>query len=150
TGVGGTVKNIQKIVGSNGDSVLVGNGKQQVITGGTGRNLIISGPQDPTLVGGAGEDVLIAGATDFDTNRTALSALMAEWFRRDQPYAARVAQLTGATPGGRNGNYLLNGSTFHSNGGGNVLTGGAGQDLFFGSLALDQSDRHTDQGEKFI
>jgi Ca2+-binding RTX toxin-like protein len=150
TAVGGTVKNIQKIIGSNGDNVLVGNGKQQVIMGGTGRNLIISGPHDPTLIGGAGEDVLVAGSTDFDTKPAALTALMAEWGRRDLPYAACVAHLTGATTEGRNGSYLLNASTVHSNGGGNVLTGGAGLDLFFGSLALDQSDWSSTQGEKFI
>src|SRR5262249_45282784 len=57
--------------------------------------------------------------------------------------------------GGQNGSTLLNTSTFHSNGGNNTLTGGAGLDLFYGLLPSDSStpdrtDWASDQGEVFV
>jgi hypothetical protein len=152
TGVSGSIANMQNVTGGQGNSILVGNGGN-VLTGGTGRNLLIAGPTASTLVGNSGEDVLVGGTTDFDTNAPALIALMTEWSRPDLPYASRVQNLL--TGGGLNGTTLLDASTFHSNGGGNTLTGGTGLDLFCGLLpgdsgTADTTDWNAAQGEVLI
>jgi hypothetical protein len=152
TGVAGGISNIQNIVGSQGNDILVGNGGN-VLTGGTGRNLLIAGKTASTLVGNSGEDILVGGTTNYDTNVQSLDAIMAEWTRTDRPYAARVNDLL--VGGGLNGSTLLNVAAFHSNGGGNTLTGGAGLDLFYGLLPKDSSkpdttDWNAPQGEIFI
>jgi hypothetical protein len=43
--------------------------------------------------------------------------------------------------GGINGAFVLNTTTVSGNGGGNTLDGGPGQDLFFGNLVTDTTDR---------
>jgi hypothetical protein len=78
---------------------------------------------------------------------------MAEWSRTDREYGARVQDLL--LGGGLNGSTLLSATTFHSNGGHNILTGGAGLDLFFGlmpadSSTPDQTDWYAFQGEVFV
>ena len=60
------------------------------IDGGAGRDILIAGASGATLNGGAGEDILIAGTTDYDTNDTALLAIMSEWTRTDEDYATRA------------------------------------------------------------
>jgi hypothetical protein len=152
TGVSGGISNIQNVVGSQGNSILVGNGGN-VLNGGTGRNLLIAGETASTLVGNSGEDILVGGTTNYDTSVPALEALMAEWTRTDLPYAVRVQDLL--TGGGFNGSTLLNVAEFHSNGGNNTLTGAAGLDLFYGLLPSDSStpdktDWDATQGEIFI
>jgi Ca2+-binding RTX toxin-like protein len=109
------------------------------VNGGSGRDLMIAGASPMKLVGNDGEDILIGGFTNYDTNATALNALMAEWTRTDEVYQQRVRHITRG--GGLNGNYKLNPATVHGNGGGNTLLGGgADKDLFFGSKTLDSTD----------
>jgi len=146
--VGGGVRNIQNVIGGTGTSILVGNGTGNTLTGGSGPNILIAGPKPATLIGNTNQDILVGGTTKYDTNVTALNALMAEWSRRSVLYATRVNQLLKG--GGLNGSTLLNGSTFSSNGGGNTLTGGANLDLFYGSHAKDTSDWNASQGEVFV
>ncbi len=153
--VGGGVQNIRNVVGSQGDDILVGNGTGNTLDGGTDRNLLIAGGGPGTLVGGPDDDILVGGSTDYDSNPAALIAIMAEWDRTDLDgpgdptgYQARVGHLLNG--GGLNGTSLLNGSTFHSNGGGNTLTGAAGLDLFFGRVALDENDWNASLGELFV
>jgi hypothetical protein len=109
------------------------------VNGGSGRDLMIAGTGKMKLVGGGGEDILIGGHTNFDTDATALNALMAEWTRTDEVYQQRVRHITRG--GGLNGSTKLNPATVHGNGGGNTLLGGsADKDLFFGSKTLDTTD----------
>jgi hypothetical protein len=109
------------------------------VNGGSGRDLMIAGTGKMKLVGGGGEDILIGGSTNFDTDATALNALMAEWTRTDEVYQQRVRHITRG--GGLNGSTKLNPATVHGNGGGNTLLGGsADKDLFFGSKTLDTTD----------
>ncbi len=140
TGIGGTVKNIQNVIGGNGTgyNILVGDGGNS-LTGGGGRDLLIAGPASSTLTGGGGDDILIGGTTLYDTNIPALMAIMAEWTRTDQGYAARVNSVMNG--GGSSGSFVLNTTTVTGNGGGNTLNGGTGQDLFFGTLVTDTTDR---------
>ena len=135
TGIGGGIANIQNVIGSAGNDILVGNGGN-VLSGGLGRDFLIAGTQASTLFGGGNEDILIAGWTDYDTNQVALNAIMAEWSRTDIDYDARIANLQSGT----NGVPALNADTVHSNGGGNQLTGGADRDWFLSSLESDLLD----------
>src|SRR5262249_50829802 len=63
TGVGGTIANIENVLGGNGGAagtynILVGNGGN-VLTGGNGRrNLLIAGAAPSVLLGGNDEDIL--------------------------------------------------------------------------------------------
>jgi hypothetical protein len=158
TGVGGSVRNLQRLTGGQGNALLVGDGTELSLTGGSGRNVLIAGPAGaapPTLTGGPGEDILVGGSTAYDTDLQALNAILAEWARTDlgspndpTGYHARINHLLQG--GGLNGADVLNVSTFRGNGGGNVLNGGPGLDLFFGSHALDQTDWNGAQGEVFI
>jgi hypothetical protein len=133
TGVGGGVSNVQSVLGGNGGpagsyNVLVGAGGD-VLTGGNGRrNLLIAGGSASTLVGGDDDDILIAGTTAYDQNDAALLSLMAEWTRTDEDFDTRVFNLTNGINAP-----LLDATTVTSNSGGNTLTGGPGQNLFFGT-----------------
>jgi hypothetical protein len=145
--VGFGIERIQNVIGSLGNAILVGDGSGNQLTGGQGRNILIAGASAATLTGGPDDDILVGGNTAYDTNLTALNALMAEW-SRNLPYATRVRHILHG--GGLNGTVLLNPSTFTANAGGNTLTGAAGIDLFFGSLALDTNDWNPSLGEVFV
>jgi glucose/arabinose dehydrogenase len=149
TGVGGTVSNIQNVVGGSGGgasgafNILVGVGGN-VLTGGDGRrNLLIAGASASTLQGGNDEDILIGGTTAYDTDLGALLAIMDEWTGIGD-YWTRVDNLLAGT-----GVPLLDATTVWGNGGGNQMTGGPGLDLFYGSLTRDTTDRDPDT-EVFI
>src|SRR5439155_14437751 len=134
TGIGGNVVSFRDVIGGRANNILVGTGGNTLVGGG-GRNLLIAGRGSSQLFGGSDDDILIGGFTDYDTDRAALTAIMKEWTRTDVAYKFRYKHITDG--GGANDPYLLNNATVHSNGGGNVLMGGPGLDLFFGSLSGD-------------
>jgi hypothetical protein len=148
TGVGGSIANIQRVTGANSGgagvyNILVGSG-DNILIGGIGRrNLLIAGSSASTLVAGNDDDILIGGTTAYDTDLAALQAIMAYWTGSDD-YATRVANLMSS-----NGVPLLDATTVTGNGGGNMLTGGSGLDLFYGNLALDTYNWNP-QTETFI
>jgi N-acetylneuraminic acid mutarotase len=92
-----SIKNIQNVIGSNGNNLLVGNGTGNVLTGGTGRNVLIGRGGGATLEArtSLGNDILIGGTTDWDMNLPALQAIMSEWDRTDLAFADRRADLLG-------------------------------------------------------
>lgn len=95
SGVGGGVRHIQSVNGSQGDDVLVG-GDPGSLFGGPGRDLLIGGgPDDHALFGGADDDILIAGTTAYDRDPAKLDAVLAVWADRSSDYASRVAALRG-------------------------------------------------------
>jgi hypothetical protein len=147
TAATGGVTNIRNVTGGSGDDLFVGDGTGNVLKGGTGRNFLIAGAAPGTLTGQGGEDVLVGGSTSYDTNPTALAALMAEW-TANAPYQTRVTNLL---QGGQGGAPALNGTAgFTNNGGGNTLTGAAGLDLFYGIKASDANDWNGGIGEVFV
>jgi hypothetical protein len=85
TAIAGGVTNIQNVRGSNGNDILVGNASahtlQQLLVGGSGRNLIIAGAGPEILQGLAGDSILIGGTTLWDSNLTALTAIMHEFMQ---------------------------------------------------------------------
>jgi hypothetical protein len=118
------VAEIQNVVGSMGNDILVGDGNSNVLVGGAGRNLIIGGIGAQLLVGGGADNILITGQTIYDTNLTALEAIMQEWGRTDLSYDERVAELSDPAF-----EYALTTDTVFSDGGiATVLGGGGGED----------------------
>jgi Ca2+-binding RTX toxin-like protein len=119
--------------GSGGNDILVGGAGNDALTAGPGRSLLFGGTGADTLLGGGGDDLLIAGTTHYDANTSALLAIMAEWKRTDADYSTRIAHLR--TGGGLNGTIKLNSSTVYNDTSADLLTGGAGQDWFWGNLS---------------
>jgi Ca2+-binding RTX toxin-like protein len=121
--------------GGGGPSVLVGGSGDDILVGGSGRNILIGGGGTDLLFGGDRGNILIGGTTNYDSNVTALSSLMAEWGRTDESYRTRVSHLLGTTAGGANGTFYLNPNTVHDDGAFDLLVGGRGRDWFFASAA---------------
>jgi Ca2+-binding RTX toxin-like protein len=118
--------------GSAGNDILVGGAGNDALIAGAGRSLLIGGLGADTLLGGGADDILIGGTTDYDTNTSALLALMSEWQRTDADYTTRISHLRNG--GGNNGTFKLNSTTVHDDATADVLTGGAGKDWFWANL----------------
>ncbi len=91
-------------------------------------------PRYGIVLGSFVADNLIGGTTAYDWDDASLEAIRDYWAGGDD-YATRVANLTtgAAAP-------VLDATTVFANGGGNVLAGGDGLDLFFGSPDFDFHD----------
>jgi hypothetical protein len=153
-----SITNIYRVTGASGGApgsynVLVGFGGN-ILTGGTGRsNLLIAGGLASTLFGANADDILIGGTTDYDTSdqwQAAFTAIMNEWTQATD-YATRADHIQNG--GGLNDPYMLNASTVHSNGGGNVLIGHGGgvdeRNVYFASLG-DTTDQDPAVGEQLV
>src|SRR5262249_39933570 len=128
------------------NDILVGDAAANALQGGAGRDLLIGGQGADQLDGGADDDIVIGGYTAYDTNPTALDALMDEWTRTDldvlgpqESYRTRINHLLSGS--GLNGDYVLKSSngrgTVFDDGFADVLTGGEGLDWFFGDKKQD-------------
>jgi Ca2+-binding RTX toxin-like protein len=117
--------------GSSADNVLVGGPGNDTLLGGNGRDILIGGGGADALYAGKGQDLLIGGATDYDSNLTALTALMAEWGGADLSVQDRINHLTGSAAGGLNGPYLLNTLTVHEDGSADRVFGMREGDWYF-------------------
>jgi hypothetical protein len=100
-GVAGGIANIANATGSIGNDLLVGDANPNVLMGGSGRNVLIEGAGSDTLDASrsAGDNVLIGDTTDFDTWRSALDAIFAEWTRTDLSFRDRFSDLNTGTNG---------------------------------------------------
>ena len=130
-----------RLKGGAGNDILLGGAGDDLLVGGSGRDLLIGGFGADRLVGNSDDDILIAGWTDHDANDAALCSIMDEW-TSTRSYAKRTANLV---------NTHLKadgpGATVHDDGAHDVLTGSAGQDLFFAQLDGDAGtvkDKITD------
>jgi fibronectin-binding autotransporter adhesin len=126
--------------GSSPNNVLEGGAGNDTLQAGSGRDLLIGGTGADGLHGAAGGDILIGGTTDYDSNLTALNAIMAEWGRPDADYVTRVKHLSGTLGGGLNGGLLLTASTVHDDAAGDTLFGGSETDWFFALLSGTNKD----------
>jgi Ca2+-binding RTX toxin-like protein len=125
------------------NNVLVGGAGNDRLQGGTARNLLIGGAGEDQIHGRGGDDILIGGTTDYDNNLVALGAIMAEWCRTDESYAARIGHL-GGQAGGVNGPYVLTGATVHDDAASDSLFGGGGLDWSFAQLTGPHKDKLND------
>jgi autotransporter-associated beta strand protein len=121
------------LMGGAGNNVLLGEEGDDALFGTSGRNLMIGGVGSDLLFGRPGDDILIGGATAFDANEAALLAIMAEWTSAAD-YQTRVDHLRGTTPGGLNGDVVLDATTVFDDLAVDVLHGSAGLDWFFAGL----------------
>src|SRR5262249_62004501 len=87
------------------------------------------GGRDDVLRGG-GDDLLVGGTTAYDSDQISLALLRLELIRTDADYLTRIDHLSGSSPGGLNGNAVLNAQTVHEDGAADDLWGEAGQDWF--------------------
>jgi hypothetical protein len=134
--VTGGLFNVQNVVGSQGNDILVGDASANDLRGGTGRNLIIGGAGPDRIIGGGGDNILVAGTTAYDTNLSALETIMAEWLRTDLTFRQRIDFIqSGGDPSEP---YQLNASTVSDDGVADTLTGGAGQNWFFWHKGQDK------------
>lgn len=144
--------------GGDGDDVLVGGKGADWLDGGAGNDILLGGTESvdgaDTLLGGLGNDMLYGhyGADHLDGGPGAdlivagylavpdisnfVYAVKFEW-TSNQPYANRVAHLTG-TPGGLNGdNYFVPGATVLDDGAVDEVLGGDDQDWLLYSVSQD-------------
>jgi hypothetical protein len=100
-GLAGSVFHIANVTGGAGDSLLVGDARDNTLTGGIGRNILIGGAGTDTLDASrsAGDNILIGGGTDWDINIGALNAIFAEWTRIDLSFPDRLSDLLKGTNG---------------------------------------------------
>jgi sugar lactone lactonase YvrE len=138
---GGDGNDILDASGSSANNVLEGGTGNDTLTGGSGRDLLVGGAGADVLHAGSGDDILIGGTTDYDSNLTALGAVMAEWGRTDADYTTRINHLNGTLSGGLNGSYVLTASTVHDDGASDTLIGGVGMDWFFAHLGGTTGDK---------
>ena len=66
--------------------------QDNILVGGSGNDLLIGGFGQDTLLGNAADDILIGGITDYDSNATALNAILAKW-NGSGSYQSRVNDL---------------------------------------------------------
>jgi Ca2+-binding RTX toxin-like protein len=146
------------IQGGDGHDIIWGGAGSDVIDGGRGRDILIGGTGADLILGDHGDDILVAGMTaydqefnrlapdsyfggsrlDFDAQRAAIEAIMAEW-TSDRSYSQRRHNIMGTGSGPRNNqtHYLRAnasqpaGNTVFDDGATDHLFGQAGQDWFF-------------------
>ncbi|MFO1003446.1 MAG: type VI secretion system tube protein Hcp [Planctomycetaceae bacterium] len=121
-----------RLTGGNGDDVLVGLEGADILDGGDGRDILIGGAGFDTLNGGTSDDILVAGHTTSDTNLSNLNVLRAEWTSGNS-YSIRIANLRAGV-----GNPVVSlkakNNVFDDAGDDDSMTGGTGDDWFFGAL----------------
>jgi phospholipase C len=128
---GGTGNVVLDARGSNANNLLEGAGGNDLLYGGLGRDVLIGGQGASTLTAGSGDDILIAGSTNYDTNLSALGAILAEWSRTDADYTTRIGHLKGTLTGGLNGSTFLTAAKVHKGNAADTIFGDAANDWFF-------------------
>ncbi|RLT09511.1 MAG: hypothetical protein DWI22_05535, partial [Planctomycetota bacterium] len=122
------------ITGNALDNILVGNAGSDILNGLAGRDILIGGLGVDTLNGGDGEDILIGGRTTNDSVLSQLNVLRAEWISANS-YADRQTHLR-AGVGTPLASLKAKDTVLNDAPSGSVdtLTGGNGQDWYFGAL----------------
>src|SRR5205085_2848882 len=156
TYLGGGLGNDVLLGGSTGDTLDGGDGNDW-LSGGSGFDILRGGAGRDVLVGGAGidklndsalasshlgDDILIGGRTNFDTNRTAINAIMAAWGGAGT-FQERITRLK-TTGVGANQAFKLNSSTVTDDGQADSLFGGSNSDWFFAQLSAGAGQENPD------
>jgi hypothetical protein len=136
TGFSGGISNIENVTGSQGNDLIVGDANPNVLIGGTGRNIIIGGAGADQITGGGGDNILIGGTTAYDTNLTALDAILSVWTDPTLSIGQRSREIKkGIVVGGQT--YALNKSTVFADNAPDSLIGGPSDNWFF----VDSDDK---------
>jgi hypothetical protein len=152
TAIAGLTSNIQMVTGGAGNdslrgqaaksTILVGLAGSDTLVGGSQRDLLFGGLGLDNISGVGGDDLIVSGTTSYDTNRTALFGIYAEWIST-RTFAIRTANIWGNGSGTRNnGLYFLNNDpsdaitdTVFADADLDSLMGGLNQDWFFSSAS---------------
>jgi Ca2+-binding RTX toxin-like protein len=119
-------------------NILLGNAGNDSLLGFAGNDLLIGGAGADSLSGGAGDDILIGGSTTYDSQRTALQAILAEWLGPEtyDVKAGRIRRGEARFP-------LVARSTVINDNSVDQLLGEDGQDWFWLSSGETLRDRLT-------
>lgn len=119
-------------------NILLGNSGNDSLMGFSGNDLLIGGAGADSLSGGAGDDILIGGSTTYDSQRTALQTILAEWLGPEtyDMKASRIRRGEASFP-------LLARSTVINDNSVDQLLGEDGQDWFWLSSGETLRDRLT-------
>lgn len=134
--------------GGDGNDWLSGGNGYDTLRGGAGRDALVGGLgidklNDSTLANShSGDDILIGGRTNFDTNRTAITAIMAAWGGAGT-FQQRITKLK-TTGVGANQAFKLNSSTVTDDGQADSLFGGSDSDWFFAQLGAGAGQENPD------
>jgi hypothetical protein len=146
----GRIANVQQVIGSQGNDLIVGDRSPSTLTGGTGRNILIGGAGRSTLDArrGTGDNILIGGRTDWDMNLAALEAIMAEWDRTDLGFNDRSSDLLNGSNGQGlaplnvvNGQIILLKPATNPTSSNGTVHANAFADTLIGSNAIDPATR---------
>lgn len=120
------------LYGGNQADILLGGDGDDLLYGGFGNDVLIGGLGVDSLFGNEGDDLLIGSRTTFDSNRSALLAILAEW-DSGRSYSQRISNLQGTGSGTRaNGNnFLIKNQTVINDTARDTLRGEDGRDWFF-------------------
>ncbi|HEX3147914.1 MAG TPA: hypothetical protein VHR66_07505 [Gemmataceae bacterium] len=128
---------LDALTGGPGNDVLLGGSGDDNLFGGGGIDVLIGGLGADSLNGGANNDLLIGGTTTFDSDLTALNAIMAEW-TSTTAFATKIKHLLGTQTKGKNGTTLLvGGATVIDDGFADTLRGELNPDWFFVKAGSD-------------
>jgi Ca2+-binding RTX toxin-like protein len=159
--VSGGVSGIEDVAGSSGDDILTGNAADNTLhgnggndivvglngndtlLGGDGRDLLIGGLGSDSLNGGLGEDLLIGNRTSYDTNASALKAIIDEWELLSVDHMVRMSHIRNGV--GANGAYKLNTNTVSEDQAVDTMTGDDDRDWFWGTPNGVFKDTITDK-----
>ncbi len=137
-----------ELYGRAGNDLLIGGNGDDYLDGGSENDVLIGGLGQDQLFGGSGNDLLIGSSTRFDTNATALRAILAEW-TSSRNYVERIANLRGTSSGPRdNQDYFLKvtgpQATVFDDSVEDNFTGGSGRDWYFARLTGSKKDKLND------
>lgn len=156
--VGGGAGN-DTIFGGDGRDTLKGGTGSDLITGGSGVDRIVGGADRDLAIGGSAadqlngnddDDILVSGTTTLSTD--ALVSILEEW-NSNRSYEQRVANIRGTDEQSAtrlNTEYLTGSGesepqTVFADGGGNVIVGSDGLDVFFATDGDVLEDRLDDE-----
>lgn len=130
--------------GREGNDILVGGDGSDELCGGTGEDVLIGGADDDLLCGDNNGDLPVAAIWTYQADVEALDAVLKEWTRTDASYGQRRDHLTGDTPGGLNGAFVLNSTKLTEDVIKDTLQGDRGRDLFFARTEDPANDNVKD------
>jgi Ca2+-binding RTX toxin-like protein len=134
-----------KVEGSGGDDILIGDAGEDKLSGKNGRDVLIGGLDEDKLDGGKGDDIVIGGNTDFDANDAALSSILAEW-TSSRSYDTRVNNLrNGSGGGGVNDDIFLDSTTVHDDAIEDSLNGKGDLDWYLASTGDKVKGRKSNE-----